>query len=122
MIVEADGRLRAALIELLAETCIAAVVMTDVAAVIRHLDSAAGDGAGPALDVVVADVDSPGRSGLEILAMARDRGWPIRVVLTARDLTAPLQATVGRMGAAALLPRPETTDGWRAVLRTVMVL
>jgi DNA-binding NarL/FixJ family response regulator len=120
MIVETDGRHRAALIDLLAESCVMAVVMSDGAAVIRHLESCVADEGGqPEVAIVIAEVESPGRSGLDILLAARQRGWPVRVVLTARQMTPHLRAEVARMGAAALLPRPETPADWRALLQTV---
>src|SRR4051812_20948136 len=103
IVVEADGPLRAAVLELFAESYLPAIVVTDGAAVIRHLQSSGGDRRPwSALEVVVADVDAPRRSGWEILDMARAQRWAVRVVLTAAAPTPALGVEAVRSGAAAL--------------------
>jgi DNA-binding NarL/FixJ family response regulator len=124
-LVEPDGRLRAALIELLAETCILAIVMSDPDAVIRHFAGCLDDQRSPGpITVVVADPEveagTTGRSGLGILATVRRRGWPVQVVLTARPPTSRLRGEAARLGAAGLLVRPASKDDWRAALQAVI--
>jgi hypothetical protein len=51
--------------------------------------------------------------------MVRARGWPVRVVLTARFPTGALRAELLRRGAVALVERPRSERGWRKVLHTL---
>jgi DNA-binding response OmpR family regulator len=120
LIVEENQRLRVALGALLADRALAGHLAADGTAVIRRLTHAF-DEHDPAdgVDLVVVDVDSAGRSGLDILATTRERHWPVRVVLTSTAVSPSLRAAVLRMGADALLPRPLTAGGWRSLLRTL---
>jgi DNA-binding response OmpR family regulator len=120
LIVEENRRLQAALVQLLTERALAGVLAADGTAVIRQLTHAFDEGDPlTAADLLVVDVDSVGRSGLDILATVRERHWPVRVVLTSRSPGPSLRAAVLELGAAALLPRPFTAGGWRSLLRAV---
>jgi CheY-like chemotaxis protein len=119
MIVEENQRLRDAIVRLVADRAPGSVLAPDGTAVIRRLTHAFEEHRGADVDVVVVDVDSAGRSGLDILATARERHWPVRVVLTSAVAGPSLRADVLRLGAVALLPRPLTEGGWRSLLRTV---
>jgi DNA-binding response OmpR family regulator len=120
LIVEENQRLRAAVTALLADRALSGSLAADGTAVIRQLTHAFEDHhPTDGVDLVVVDVDSAGRSGLDILATARERRWPVRVVLTSTAVGPSLRAAVLRMGAAALLPRPLTAGGWRSLLRAV---
>jgi hypothetical protein len=118
VVVEANGSLRGALLELFAESCLPAIVVTDGAAVVRHLESWLAHPR-PGLEVAVADIDGP---GWEILDVGRARGWPVRVVLTAEVPTPALRWVATRSGAAELLPRPHTKEEWRAVLTSAVTV
>jgi DNA-binding response OmpR family regulator len=58
------------------------------------------------IDLVIAAVDLPGRSGMDILRVVRENGWPAQVVLTASEHDARLREEVLRLGAAAFLVKP----------------
>jgi two-component system OmpR family response regulator len=121
LVLEDDRNLRAALVSLFARHHLLALLASDGTAVIRQLTRCMEE-PNPGLfqvDTVVADVDSPGRSGLDILAIVRARRWPVRVVLTARVAACSLRAEVLSMGAAGLLERPLTAKDWDRVLRAI---
>jgi two-component system OmpR family response regulator len=119
LIVEDDRQLRSALITLFAQRGLTAFVATDGTAVIRHLLRSHDEGLLGRIDVVIADVDTPGRSGLDILATVRANDWPVRVVLTSRLADRSLRAQVLRLGAEALMVKPRTPGQWRRVLQAV---
>ena len=58
------------------------------------------------IDVVIADVDLPHRSGIDILMAARGNRWDVPVVLTGADVSPVLCDELIRLGAAAVLKKP----------------
>jgi CheY-like chemotaxis protein len=55
---------------------------------------------------VIADVDLPRRSGIDILMAARGNHWDVPVVLTAADVSPVLRDELIRLGAVAVLKKP----------------
>jgi CheY-like chemotaxis protein len=58
------------------------------------------------IDVVIADMDLPGRSGIDLLMAAQGNRWNVAVVLTTAMVSPPLCAELVRLGAAAVLVKP----------------
>lgn len=58
------------------------------------------------LDVIIADVDLPGRSGIDILIAVNAAGWKVPVVLISAEVSRGLRAALLDMGAAAVLTKP----------------
>jgi len=71
-------------------------------------------------DVVMADVECPRRSGLDILVAVRRNGWRIPVVLTSPYVSSMLRTEVIRMGAAAILRKPLSLPELEQVLRGIV--
>jgi CheY-like chemotaxis protein len=65
--------------------------------VTRHL--------GP-IHVVIADTDLPGRSGIDLLVVAKGHHWDLDVVLTTDVLSPVLRDELRHLGAAAVLTKP----------------
>jgi DNA-binding response OmpR family regulator len=117
LVIEQDRRLRASLVRLFAERGLTAVVATDGTAALRYLSRSQDRGTGlAAIDVVIADVDAPGRSGLDLLAIVREKGWPVRMLMTSASVCDHLREEVVRNGASALLGRPCTARQWDRLL------
>jgi CheY-like chemotaxis protein len=117
LVLEDDRAVRVGLGSLLERRGLPVAVAADGTAVVQRLIRAMAGAQG--VDVVIADVDAPGCSGLDILALVRDRRWPVRVVLTARLLTGALRAELLRRGAAAVLEHPRTEKQWNKILQNV---
>jgi CheY-like chemotaxis protein len=76
-------------------------------AVIHLLTECHDRGNGDSLiDLVAADADLPGLSGLDILRIVRGRQWPVQVVLTSATHDPVLRDQALRLGAAAYLETP----------------
>jgi CheY-like chemotaxis protein len=58
------------------------------------------------IDVVIADADLPGRSGIDLLMVVKSGGWDMDVVLTTDTMSTLFSAELLRLGAAAVLPKP----------------
>jgi CheY-like chemotaxis protein len=58
------------------------------------------------IDVVIADADLPGRSGIDLLVLVKSSGWDLEVVLTTDSISTLLRAELVRLGAAAVLTKP----------------
>jgi CheY-like chemotaxis protein len=58
------------------------------------------------IDLVIADADLPGRSGIDLMMMARANDWEVEVVLTSHLLRADLGVELVRLGARAVLKKP----------------
>jgi len=58
------------------------------------------------IDVVIADADLPGRSGIDLLVIVKSSGWDTQVILTTDSSSPLLHAELVRLGAAAVLPKP----------------
>jgi CheY-like chemotaxis protein len=58
------------------------------------------------IDVVIADADLAGRSGIDLLMVAKSNQWDLQVVLTTDSISTLFQAELLRLGAAAVLTRP----------------
>jgi DNA-binding response OmpR family regulator len=58
------------------------------------------------VDVVLADVDLPGRSGIDILMITRDARIDVPVLLTASSVSTGMRAELIRLGAAGVLTKP----------------
>jgi DNA-binding NtrC family response regulator len=58
------------------------------------------------IDVVIADADLPGRSGIDILMTARGNDWGVAVVLTSAFAEPDMRSELTRLGAAAVLAKP----------------
>jgi two-component system response regulator TctD len=121
MIVESNPRLRVGLIAEFAARELTASVAVDGRTVLYHLARSRTEGPGSGgVDVVVVDVNSPGCSGLDILATVREHSWPVGVVLTAGRPGRTLRAEVLRMGALALLEKPATVKQWARLLAALI--
>jgi CheY-like chemotaxis protein len=58
------------------------------------------------IDVVIADADLPGRSGIDLLLVVKNNGWDMEVVLTTESISTIFSAELERLGAAAVIPKP----------------
>jgi DNA-binding response OmpR family regulator len=58
------------------------------------------------IELVVADVDLPGVSGVDLLRIVEGKRWPVQVVLLSATHDPALRELVLRSGAAAYLDRP----------------
>jgi DNA-binding response OmpR family regulator len=58
------------------------------------------------IDVVIADADLPGRSGVDLLVLAKSSQWDVEVVLMTDSISTLLRAELVRLGAAAVLTKP----------------
>jgi CheY-like chemotaxis protein len=74
------------------------------------------------VDAVLIDVEAPGRSGLDVLATVRRKGWRIPVVLTSPYVSSMLQSEVIRTGAASILRKPLSLPELEQVLERVIVV
>jgi CheY-like chemotaxis protein len=121
LIVEEDRRQRASLRRLFAERGLVAILAREGTAALRHLTRCHEDPlVDDHIDVIIADVDSSGRSGRDLLAIIREKGWPVRVVMTSRSLPAALRDELLRDGASALVGRPVTCRQWARMLDGVV--
>jgi DNA-binding response OmpR family regulator len=69
------------------------------------------------VDVVIADADLPGRSGIDILMAAKANAWDVAVVLTSTSHSEALNEELLRLGAAAVLAKPVALAELEKVLR-----
>jgi CheY-like chemotaxis protein len=117
LIVEGDRRQRASLIRLFAERRLIAILASEGTDALRQLTRCHDDPvAASRIDVVIADVDSAGLSGRDLLCIIREKGWPVRVVMTSRTVRASLREELLRNGATALVGRPVTARQWARIL------
>jgi CheY-like chemotaxis protein len=68
------------------------------------------------IDVVIADTDLPGRSGLDLLMAARGNHWDLEVVLTAASISSVLRRELLRLGVTAVLGKPVSLPELDSVL------
>jgi CheY-like chemotaxis protein len=108
LIVEEDPQAQALLHGFLWELGFATHFVSDGAALLRVLElSRSLPSLAPGrFDLVMADVEAPRRSGLDILVTVRRNGWRTPVVLTSPFVSSMLRAEVIRMGAVAILRKP----------------
>jgi CheY-like chemotaxis protein len=71
------------------------------------------------IDVVIADADLPGRSGIDLLMAARDQDWDLRVVLTSAFVSPLLRGELVRLGAAAVLAKPISLSQLESALERI---
>ena len=71
---------------------------------------------GRSYDLVVSDVRMPGRTGLEVLADARARGWPSPVLLITAFGDDTTLDEAARLGAIALFSKPFDMDDLRTAV------
>jgi CheY-like chemotaxis protein len=95
--------------------------LADGTAVIEALTRIHEHGApgGHPVDVVIIDVDMPGRSGIDVLATVRQHGWPVHMVLTSTMVSRSLRSQLMRMGAAAVLSKPFSLPQLKRMLKAV---
>jgi DNA-binding response OmpR family regulator len=120
VIVEQDRPLRARLAEAFAEQDPAVRVAADGTELVQLLTrSHEGDGADHRIRLAIIDVDAPGRSGLDVAAMVREREWPVVVLVTWRANGIDLRDAILRVGASALRRRPVSVEDWAALIGAV---
>lgn len=71
---------------------------------------------GRVYDLVVSDVRMPGRTGLQVLADARARGWPSPVLLITAFGDDSTLDEAARLGAVALFSKPFDMDDLRTAV------
>jgi len=71
------------------------------------------------IDVVIADTNLPGRSGLDLLMAARGNHWELEVVLTAASISSVLRRELVRLGVAAVLDKPVSLPALDSVLARI---
>ena len=121
LVAEADLRSLATLRSFLRGVGLKARCLADGAAVIEAL-SRVYDGPTrdeSSIDVVVIDVNMRGRSGIDVLALARERQWPIHVVPTSDSVSRLLRLQLLRMGATTVLTKPFTRAALKRMLKAV---
>jgi len=108
LIAEHDAQTRALLQGFLGEIGFATLFVDDGAALLRVLEASRSlpEVEHGRIDLVMADIEAPRRSGLDILATVRQNGWRTPVVLTSPFVSSMLRAEVIRMGAVAVLKTP----------------
>lgn len=86
--------------------CEAAFASDGTAALLCMVESREPRSNSRALDVVIADADLPGTSGIDLLMQAKFNHWDVRLVLTSAFLDRELAAELTNLGAAAVLSKP----------------
>lgn len=120
VLAEADGRRRKRMAGLLRQAGYRVIEVTRGADVVRHLDLRLTD-AGPMADVdlIIANVQMPDTSGVEVLRELRSVDWATAVILIGDDISPRTAAAARYWGAAAVLPTtvrgPLLVDAVRSV-------
>jgi CheY-like chemotaxis protein len=113
IVAEDDPALRTALVIALGSDGYEVTVVEDGQRLLAYL------GNGVDVDVIVTDVQMPRLTGLQALALLRDRGLETPcIVITAFD-SPQLRAEAARLGVAQVLNKPFDVDSLRAAVARV---
>ncbi len=117
LLADDDDEMRALLAGMLRRYDYEVIEASDGASMITQLDAeAASSGSGPRTELVISDVQMPGKSGLEVLESLRSQHCNLPFILITGFGNPETHATARRLGAIAVLNKPFELDRLRALV------